>query len=83
MAQKKIKDLSGDLQTAHRESIASKKRTEVEKFKGRLKEQEAGVKISNAASTNQLTNAVKLEGEKLRIREQEKQKAQNKRDKSQ
>ena len=33
-AQEQIKQLSGDLQTAHREAIAARKRTEVEKFKG-------------------------------------------------
>jgi len=62
--------LSGDLQTAHRESISSRKRTEVEKFKGRLKEQELDSKSANSMQVDKLTNAVKLEVEKSRLRGQ-------------
>jgi len=39
--EKQIKDLSGDLQTARRESVSARQRTEVEKFKTTLKGQEA------------------------------------------
>ena len=66
-AQEQIKKLNGDLQTAHRESIASRKRTEVEKFKGKLKESELDSKSKNRATVDKLSNAVKLETEKLRL----------------
>ena len=66
-AQEEIKKLSGDLQTAHRESISSRKKVEVEKFKGKLKEQEYDSKTQNKVSIDKLSNAVKLESEKLRL----------------
>ena len=66
-AQEEIKKLSGDLQTATRESVQSRKRTEVEKFKGKLKEQEYESKTQNKVSIDKLSNAVKLESEKLRL----------------
>ena len=66
-AQEQIKKLSGDLQTAHRESISSRKKVEVEKFKGKLKEQEYDSKTQNKVSIDKLSNAVKLETEKLRL----------------
>ena len=69
-AQSTIKDLSGDLQTARRETVSSKQRAEVEKFKGRLKESELGTKSNNQMSVDKLSNAVKLEQEKLRLRSQ-------------
>ena len=65
-AQQQIKKLEGDLQTAHREAVQSRKRTEVEKFKGKLKEQEYDSKTQNKVSIDKLSNAVKLETEKLR-----------------
>jgi hypothetical protein len=67
-AQEQIKKLSGDLQTAHRESVSSRKRTEVEKFKGKLKEFELDEKYNSKESINNLSSAVKLQGEKLRLR---------------
>ena len=67
-AQEQIKKLSGDLQTAHRESISSRKKTEVEKFKGKLKEFELDEKYSSKESINNLSSAVKLQNEKLRLR---------------
>ena len=66
-AQEQIKELSGDLQTAHRESVQSRKKVEVEKFKGKLKEQEYDSKTQNKVSIDKLSNAVKLESEKLRL----------------
>ena len=66
-AQQKIKDLSGDLQTAHRESIQSRKRTEVEKFKTQLKEYEADTKANNKVSINNLKSAVNLEAKKMQV----------------
>ena len=69
-AQGQIKDLSGDLQTAHRESISARKRTEVEKFKTTLKENEVNTKAASKEAVNKLTNVVSLESEKLRLRGQ-------------
>ena len=67
-AQEQIKKLSGDLQTASRESISARERTEVEKFKGRLKEYELESKTANKSQVDKLTSAVKLEVEKSRLR---------------
>lgn len=64
-----IKDLKGDLQTAHRESIQSRKSAEVEKYKSRLKGEELDSKAKNKISINKLENAVKLSAEKLRQEE--------------
>ncbi len=69
-AQEQIKKLSGDLQTAQRESVSSRQRTEVEKFKGKLKEHELDSKTASKSQVDKLTNAVKLEVEKSRLRGQ-------------
>ena len=69
-SQEQIKNLQGDLQTAHRESISSRKRTEVEKFKSELKSQESQSKSANNLAVGKLEQAVKLEAEKLRLRGQ-------------
>ena len=66
-AQEQIKRVSGDLQTAQRESVSSRQRTEVEKFKGRLKEQELDSKANSKLQLGRLQDAVKLESEKLRM----------------
>jgi TolA-binding protein len=66
-AQEEIKKLSGDLQTAQRQDVQSRKKVEVEKFKGKLKEQEYDSKTQNKVSIDKLSNAVKLESEKLRL----------------
>ena len=66
-AQEQIKKLSGDLQTRDRESINLRKQTEVEKFKGRLKEHELGSKADSKIAVGRLSSAVKLESEKLRL----------------
>ena len=73
-SQEAIKNLQGDLQTAHRESISARKRTEVEKFKSELKSQESDSKSANKLAINKLENAVKLETEKLRLRSQTQEK---------
>ena len=69
-SQEAIKNLQGDLQTAHRESLSARKRTEVEKFKTELKSQESDSKSSSKLAIGKLENAVKLETEKLRLRGQ-------------
>ena len=66
-AQEQIKKLGGDLQTAHRESISSRKRTEVEKFKTQLKNYESDAKAKNQVSINQVKSAVNLETEKMKL----------------
>jgi len=73
-AQEQIKKLAGDLQTADRESIAARQRTEVEKFKGRLKQVELDDKSAKKMQVDKLTNAVKLEVEKSRLRGQSREK---------
>ena len=65
--EEQIKKLSGDLQTATRETIQSRKQVEVAKFQGKLKEQEYDSKTQNKVSIDKLSNAVKLESEKLRL----------------
>ena len=72
--QEQNKNLSGDLQTAHRESISARKKVEVEKFKTELKSQESQAKSANSLAVGKLTSAVKLEAEKLRLRGQTQEK---------
>jgi hypothetical protein len=74
-----FKKVSGDLQTAHRESIQARKRTEVEKFKAELSADASQVKADSKLSIDRLKDAVKLESEKSRLRGQ----AQAKQEKSQ
>ena len=71
-AQGQIKKLSGDLQTAHRESIQARKRTEVEKFKTQVKETELMNNYSQKLSIDRLKDAVNLEQEKLRMETKDK-----------
>ena len=66
-AQEQIKKLSGDLQTANRAEVQSRKRTEVEKFKSSLKGHELESKGATKVAINKLENAVKLESEKVRL----------------
>ena len=82
-AQDHIKKLSGDLQTRDREAVNLRKAAEVEKFKGKLKEQELTTKTDSKLATGRLTNAVKLESERLRLaKEQEKLNQKTKKEKS-
>ena len=61
-----IKNLQGDLQTATRESISDRKRTEVEKFKSRLNDVESNASADRRINKNKLNDKVLLELEKLR-----------------
>jgi len=61
-----IKNLQGDLQTATRESISDRKRTEVEKFKTRLNDIESNANADRRVNKNKLNDKVLLELEKLR-----------------
>ena len=66
-AQEQIKDLSGDLQTARRETVHTKQAIEVEKTKSRLSQAEAKSKADAKNEVDKLQNSVKLESEKLRL----------------
>jgi len=66
-AQEEIKKVSGDLQTAHREAISARKRTEVEKFKSELNDEASKSKAETKLSIDRLKDAVKLEAEKSRL----------------
>ena len=78
-AQQEIKKVSGDLQTAHREAVSARKRTEVEKFKAELSKESSESKADTKLSIDRLKDAVKLESEKLRLSSQ----AQMRQEKSQ
>ena len=69
-AQQEIKKVSGDLQTAHREAVSARKRTEVEKFKAELSKESSESKADTKLSIDRLKDAVKLESEKLRLSSQ-------------
>jgi len=66
-AQKQIKDLSGDLQTAQRETMHAKQKAEIEKVKGNLKKVELDAKADARGQVDKLSSSVKLESEKLRL----------------
>jgi hypothetical protein len=63
--QEEVKNLQGDLQTARRESVADRKRVEVQKFKSRLDSVTSDAKADKRISANELTNKVMLESERL------------------
>ena len=65
--QEQVKSLSGDLQTAQRESVQDRKRVEVEKFKSRLKGDELDSKTRTARSLDKLENEVKLQMHKSKM----------------
>ena len=62
-----IKELKGDLQTARRESVSQRQRTEVEKFKTRLNEDEVRTKSERRKSLDKLKTGVTLDLEKQRL----------------
>ena len=75
-AEQQIKKLSGDLQTSQRENVHNRQKVEVEKYKSRLKESELDSKKNSELAVGKLTNAVKLEQEKLHQRSQTQEKLQ-------
>ena len=83
MAGEQIKRLEGDLQTAHRESISANKRTEVEKYKTKLKQDEFSAKSETKLSVDKLKNVVNLEAEKLRLQNKERSQTQKGKEASQ
>ena len=66
-AQSQIKNLSGDLQTAQRETMHAKQKAEIEKVKGNLKKVELDAKADARGQVDKLSSSVKLESEKLRL----------------
>ena len=64
--EERVKDLEGDLQTARRESVSARQRSEVEKFKTRLSETSQKAKANTQVALGKLDNVVKLESEKLK-----------------
>jgi hypothetical protein len=80
-AQEQIKKLSGDLQTRDREAVHLRKTAEVEKFKGKLKETELSNKAEQKLQVGRLSNAVKLESEKLRLATEQEKRSQAQKDK--
>ena len=59
--EEQVKKLSGDLQTAERETMSSRKRAETEKFKGRLNEIENDTKFKNKVQVDNLKRIVDAE----------------------
>jgi hypothetical protein len=78
-AQEQIKKLQGDMQTRDREAVHLRKAAEVEKFKGRLKETESSSKAEQKLQVGRLSNAVKLESEKLRLATEQEKRSQTQR----
>jgi hypothetical protein len=66
-AQKVIKDLSGDLQTARRETVHTRQQIEVEKAKTRIADSEMRSKSASRDALGKLSNAVKLQQERIRM----------------
>ena len=66
--EEQVKVLEGDLQTAQRESVSDRKRVEVEKFKSKLAGVKADAEAKGKVQVGNITNAVKLEAEKLKSR---------------
>ena len=58
--EKAIKDLNGDLQTARREAVSARQRTEVEKYKGELDALKNISKSETKVAVNKLNDSVKL-----------------------
>ena len=73
-AQAQIKELKGDLQTARRETVHPKQQIEVEKAKTRIADSEMRSKSASKDALGKLSNAVKLQTEKMRVNERVKSK---------
>jgi hypothetical protein len=77
-AQAQIKELSGDLQTARRETVHTKQQIEVEKSKTKIADAEMRARSSSKDALGKLSNAVKLQSEKIRLEDKERVKSQKK-----
>jgi len=69
-----VKKLGGDLQTAERESVSARKRTEVEKFKTRLNDVISSTKVKEKEKVIALENMVDQMSDSLKQEEKQKQK---------
>jgi hypothetical protein len=63
--EEQIKELSGDLQTARREAVSARQRTEVEKYKAELEGRKLEGKAGAKVAAGKLSNLVKLEEQRL------------------
>jgi exonuclease VII large subunit len=71
-AEEQMKNLSGDLQTARRSEVASRQRTEVEKYKSELTKIKEGSKADAKVALTKLEMAVKpQEEETAKVKEKE------------
>ena len=68
--EQQVKELKGDLQTARRESVSARQRTEVERFKSRLSDKESNMKADTKVAISKFKDKVNLEGEKLKLQNQ-------------
>lgn len=64
--EKQLKDLSGDLQTAQRENVHSRKQVETQKFKSELKDILTDTKYDSKVNLDKLKNVVDAQEEKAR-----------------
>ena len=69
-----VKKLGGDLQTAERESVSARKRTEVEKFKTRLNDVISSTKVKEKEKVMALENMVDQMSDSLDKENKEKEK---------
>jgi predicted RNase H-like nuclease (RuvC/YqgF family) len=66
-----IKNLKGDLQTADREAVSARKRTEVEKFKASLAEPKAQIRAARDVYKQRTNDAIRSFRKELNESEQE------------
>ena len=70
--EKTIKDLSGDLQTARREAVSARQRTEVEKYKADLDNIKTQNKADARVAVSKLESALNVEKSKGQTQNKEK-----------
>jgi hypothetical protein len=63
--EQQVKDLQGDLQTAHRASLNDRKRLELEQFKSKLKDHELGVKHAGQLYEERLGDQLQIQRQQL------------------
>ena len=64
--QEQVKKLKGDLQTAERENVHSKKQVEAQKFKSQLKEVLTDSKFKSKVNLNKLERVISAEEDVLK-----------------
>ena len=63
--EEQVKDLQGDLQTAHRASLNDRKRLEVEQFKQKLKDHELATKHASQLYEERLGDQLQIQKQQL------------------